>query len=117
MLAVERFRSLVLEARTRLAALDATGVTVIWGDGLAIPADRGRFDRILVHAEMPSFPASLAAVLAEDGVAVYARKGQGSEADRQWLVSAEVDRSGVWVETPLAPSRLRPLLLGSSQQL
>ena len=116
-LAVERFNSLVLEARTRLAALEATGVTMIWGDGLAIPADRGLFDRILVHAEVPCFPASLSAVLKEDGVAVYARAGQGGEAARQWLVSAERDRCGVWVETPLAPSRLRPLLLGSSQEL
>ena len=116
-LAVERFRGLVLEARTRLAALEAVGTTVIWGDGLAIPVDRGPFDRILVHAEMPCLPASLSAVLAPDAVAVYARAGQGSEAARQWLVSAERDPSGAWLETPLAPSRLRPLLPGSSQEL
>lgn len=116
-LAVERFRSLVVEARTRLAALESTGVTVIWGDGLAIPVDRGPFDRVLVHAEMPGFPASLSSVLADDGVAVYARAGQGGEAARQWLVRAERDQSGAWVELPLAPSRLRPLLPGSSREL
>ena len=116
-LAVERFRSLVVEARKQLAALEATGVTVDWGDGLAVPADRGPFDRILIHAEMAEFPASLAAVLADDGVAVYAKAGQGGAARRQWLVSAERDRSGAWVETPVAPSRLRPLLVGPSREL
>ena len=116
-LAVERFRSLVVEARTRLAALEATGVTIVWGDGLAIPADRGPFDRILIHAAVTGFPASLSAVLAEDGLAVYARAGQGGAAARPWLVSAERDGSGAWVETPVAPSRLRPLLAGPSQAL
>ena len=116
-LAVERFRSLVVEARTRLAALDVTGVTVIWGDGLAVPMDHGPFDRILIHAEMVEFPASVSAVLAHDGVAVYARAGQGGANARPWLVSAERDLSGHWVETPVAPSRLRPLLVGASQEL
>ncbi len=116
-LAVERFRGLVVEARTRLAALDVTGVTVVWGDGLAIPVDRGPFDRILIHAEMAEFPASLAAVLADDGIAVYARAGQGGASARPWLVSAERNASGAWVETPVAPSRLRPLLVGPSQEL
>ena len=116
-LTVERFRSLVVEARARLAALEAKGVTVVWGDGLAISADRGSFDRILIHAEIAEFPASLAAVLAEDGVAVYARAGQGGAKARQWLVKAERDRSGAWMETPVMPSRLRPLLIGPSQEL
>ncbi len=116
-LAVERFRSLVVEARTRLEALALTSVTVMWGDGLAIPVDQGQFDRILIHAALPEFPASLAAVLAEDGIAVYARTRQGGAAPGQWLVSAKRDNSGAWVETPVAPSRLRPLLAGASREL
>ncbi len=116
-LAVDRFQRLVVDARTRLAELDATGVTVIWQDGLALPADYGPFDRILVHAEMPGLPASLSSILAEDGVAVFARARSAGEASRQCFVSAERDRGGAWVETPFAPSRLRPLLQGSSLEL
>ena len=45
----ERYRSLAVEARTRLEALGFSNASIHWDDGLAAAAEAGRFDRILVH--------------------------------------------------------------------
>ncbi|QLP98101.1 MAG: protein-L-isoaspartate O-methyltransferase [Rhodoblastus sp.] len=47
--AVERYRSLVVEARARLDAL-GLAATLRWDDGLAALAEGEAYDRIVVHA-------------------------------------------------------------------
>lgn len=116
-LGVERFRTLVIYAKTRLAALGVANAAVVWGDGLAVPPDAGPFDRILVHAELPEIPACLAALLGEGGAIVFARRGLLGDNRRQHLVRAERSRDGGWTEDPVAPSRLRPLFDGPSRGL
>lgn len=114
-LGVERFRTLAQGARTRVAALDLSQATIVWGDGLAVPADRGPFDRILVHGELPDVPPELDDLLAEDGTIVFARRP--APGARQDLVKARRDQDGGWTVAPVAPSRLRPLFDGPSRGL
>ena len=111
-LGVERFRALAQGARSRLAALGIAEASVVWGDGLAVPPDRGPFDRILVHAALAGVPAELAALLGPDGTMVFAQAG-----DRQTIVRARRADDGRWSLTPVAPSRLRPLYDGPSRGL
>ncbi len=114
-LGVERFRTLAQGARTRVAALDLAQATIVWGDGLAVPAERGPFDRILVHGELPDVPVELDDLLAEDGTIVFARRPAPDA--RQDLVRARRDMAGGWSMTTVAPSRLRPLYGGPSRGL
>ena len=95
-LGVERFRTLAQGARTRVAALDLPHATIVWGDGLAVPADRGPFDRILVHGELPDVPAELDDLLADDGIIVFARRPeQGARAGSRPGAAAAVMEGGV----------------------
>ena len=111
-LGVERFRTLAQGAQARLASLDVTGAAVVWGDGLAVPADRGPFDGILVHAALADVPEELADLLGPEGVLVCGRSGRGGA--RQDVVAARRDPEGEWRFKPLGPCRLRPLLDGPS---
>jgi protein-L-isoaspartate(D-aspartate) O-methyltransferase len=78
LISVERFQTLVVEARARLAHIGCSNVTVLWEDGLALSPEIGRFDRIIVHACLSSVPASLLALLADDGLLVCARPDEGA---------------------------------------
>lgn len=69
-LSVERFRTLAEGARRRLAKLHYDNVEVMLADGLALPADLGVFDRIIVTAALPDIPSSLTDRLQSDGVMV-----------------------------------------------
>lgn len=111
-LGVERFRTLSQGAQARLAGLGTVGATVVWGDGLAVPADRGPFDRILIHAALGDVPAEVADLLAPGGTVVFGRAaGPGA---RQELVAARRDGEGDWSFGALGPCRLRPLYDGPS---
>ena len=112
-LGVERFRTLAQSATARLATLGVTNAAVVWGDGLAVPPERGPFDRILVHGALPNVPADLAALLAPDGAVVFAR----GVADGQRIVRARRADGGGWSLTPVVPSRLRPLYDGPARLL
>lgn len=114
-LGVERFRTLAHGAGARLASLDVTGAAVVWGDGLAVPVDRGPFDRILVHAALADVPEELAELLAPDGLLVFGRPAGGGA--RQEVVTARRDAEGEWTFEPLGPCRLHALLDGPSQGL
>ncbi len=114
-LGVERFRTLAHGAETRLAALGIANANVVWGDESAVPADRGPFDRLLVHAELGEIPAGLAGLLVPDGIAVFGRRS--ADGGRQGLVRARRDEAGTWSFAPVAPSRLRPLYDGPSLSL
>ena len=63
--ALERFRSLAIAASARLERLLIRNARIVWGDGLAIDAQAGLFDRIMVHGVMPEIPENLAGLLAE----------------------------------------------------
>jgi protein-L-isoaspartate(D-aspartate) O-methyltransferase len=67
---VERFRTLADSARKRLARLGCDNVEVVLGDGFAIPAAMGQFDRIIVTAAMEQIPEALTARLQPDGVLI-----------------------------------------------
>ncbi len=116
-LGVERFRSLAVQAKTRLASLGVDNAVVVWGDGLGVPPDAGPFDRIVVHAELPEMPPALASLLAQDGAIVFARPGRPGESRRQSLVKAVRNPEGGWTESLVVPSRLRRLYDGPSQGL
>ena len=109
-LGVERFRTLAQAARSRLSALGITNATVVWGDGLAVPPERGPFDRILVHGLLPDVPDDLAALLAPDGTIVFARTVSGGQ---HFLQGRRAD-DGAWSTVEVTPSRLRPLYDGPS---
>jgi protein-L-isoaspartate(D-aspartate) O-methyltransferase len=67
---VERFRTLADSARKRLARLGCDNVEVVLGDGFAIPATMGQFDRIIVTAAMEQIPEALTARLQPDGILI-----------------------------------------------
>ena len=114
-LGVERFRTLAQGAKARLASLGIVEAVVVWGDGLAVPPDRGPFDRILVHAALDGVPAELDPLMARDGTLVFAKRSFAG--GRQHLVRARRGDAGEWSLTPVAPSRLRPLYAGPSRGL
>jgi protein-L-isoaspartate(D-aspartate) O-methyltransferase len=67
---IERFRMLADSARKRLASLHCDNVEVLLGDGFAIPADAGQFDRIIVTAAMLEIPDALTGRLEPGGILI-----------------------------------------------
>ena len=111
-LAVERFRTLVLHARKRLAAFGTDNAKVEWGDGLCVPPEAGPFDRILIHALLPEGPGGFEPLVSPGAVLVCGRLRQGVPT----LVRHERTAEG-WIEMPLCPARLRALIEGASEEL
>jgi protein-L-isoaspartate(D-aspartate) O-methyltransferase len=75
-IAIERIPELVVFAQANLKRAGVTGVTVIAGDGTALPETEGPFDAIITTAAAPDVPSSLAAVLADGGRMVLPVGGQ-----------------------------------------
>jgi protein-L-isoaspartate(D-aspartate) O-methyltransferase len=69
-LSIERFRTLVDRARTRLEKLGCDNVEVMLGDGLDVAANLGAFDRIIVTAAMAEIPEALTQRLEADGILI-----------------------------------------------
>jgi len=67
---IERFRTLAESARKRLQKLRCDNVEVLVGDGFAIPAALGQFDRIMVTAAMEQIPETLTGRLEPDGILI-----------------------------------------------
>lgn len=108
----ERYRSLAVEAATRLEALGFQNARISWDDGLAAVAAAGQFDRILVHGCIGETPPALAGALREGGVMVAVRaSGRGRRLTR-FLKTA----SG-FEETDIAACRTGPLTPGRSDFL
>jgi protein-L-isoaspartate(D-aspartate) O-methyltransferase len=108
----ERYRSLAVEARTRLEALGFQNASVSWEDGLAAAPGAGRFDRILVHGCLEAIPPSLADVLNDNGVLVAVRPG-----GRVRRLVRHVKTAAGFEEADIAPCRTGPLLPGRSDFL
>jgi len=105
----ERYRSLAMEARTRLESFEIRNATVAWDDGLAAAPLAGLFDRILIHGRLPGLPGSLAASLKDGGVIVLARERE----EGRRLVRLVRSGDG-FAETVIAPCRASSLEQGRS---
>jgi protein-L-isoaspartate(D-aspartate) O-methyltransferase len=115
-LSIERFQSLAIEAGGRLEGLDVGNAGVAWGDGLAISAAHGVFDRVIVQGTLAEIPDNLIAALAEGGVLVAARPDPAAPA-RQHVVRIARGVEGERVETPICPCRLQAILPGVARAL
>ncbi len=115
-ISIERFQTLAIAARLRLQRLGKTNAEVVFADGLAVPAEAGPFDRILIHGRLDELPPPLVDVLAEDGRIVMARP-ERNVAWRQMLVELRRDADGRLVETELGTCRLQALLPGLARVL
>ena len=107
----ERFRSLAGEASARLGQLGILNARVVHGDGLSPSADLGAFDRVLMHGAIERAPDEILAVLAENGVVVFARndaRGRGV------LMRLAHDSVAGWSETTLGQCRATDLVPGKS---
>jgi protein-L-isoaspartate(D-aspartate) O-methyltransferase len=69
-LTIERYRTLADAARARLKKLGCDNVEVMLGDGFDIPADAGKFDRVIVTAAMEQIPDILAQRLEPGGILI-----------------------------------------------
>ena len=110
-LAVERFQSLAISAKARLARLGIDNAGIVWGDGLDLSSHLGLFDRILVHASVDIHEERFLGMLPEGGFIVAAL---GSP---QQLVQLHPGPRGRGRAVAICPSRLRPLLAGRSRHL
>lgn len=86
--AVERVPELSELAGENLKKADITGVTIITGDGTALPEGEGPFDGIIVTAAAPDVPPSLRALLADGGRMVI------PIGDREIQILTAIHRSG-----------------------
>ena len=76
---VERYASLVAEARRVLDALGADNVELIVGDGSRGVPGRGPFEAIAVHATAPALPRTLLGQLADGGRLVVPIAADGAD--------------------------------------
>ena len=117
----ERFGSLAIEARVRLAGQGVANVELIWGDGLDLPPGLGVFGRIVAEALVPDVPEAWLGALAPDGVLVLAQPVAHGALDggrsAQHLVRIARDGNGAWVEQTMIPSRLQSLIPGLARAL
>jgi protein-L-isoaspartate(D-aspartate) O-methyltransferase len=101
-LALERCRSLALEAAARLEAFGIANAEVAWADALAPRAEPGRFDRIIVHALIDDPPDALVELLSADGVLVAV---SASEDRTQRITRLARDGEGRLVAADVGPAR------------
>jgi protein-L-isoaspartate(D-aspartate) O-methyltransferase len=110
---LDRFHSLASEARARLERQGIANAKVIWGDGLAPPAEVGLFDRIIIHAVVEPLPHAIVAHLAAGGAIVHARQdGEG----RPRLIRLAHWQTG-FQESEICACRFGPLIAGLSHSL
>ncbi|MFN3890245.1 MAG: protein-L-isoaspartate O-methyltransferase family protein [Beijerinckiaceae bacterium] len=111
-LSFERYRSLAVEARTRLEALGFGNAEIVWEDGLEAGPKAGRFDRIVVHGCLDVLPPALVGALSGNGVIVAVRPGpRGRRVVRHLKTASGFD------EVDVAPCRTGPLSRGRSDFL
>lgn len=115
-ISIERFQTLAIAARLRLERLGKLNVKVVFADGLAIPADAGTFDRILIHGRLPDLPPSIAPLLAAEGRIVMARPDPQA-VWRQRLVELHPGPDGDLLETEAGRCRLQALIPGTAEVL
>ena len=105
---VDRYKSLVAEARARFEALDLTNITAITADGSFGLPDQAPFDRILVTAAAEDPPSPLLAQLKVGGIMILP-VGQSDAV--QSLIRVTRHETGFDYEE-LRPVRFVPLVEG-----
>jgi len=110
---VERFRTLALTAKMRLAKLGYDNVEVVVGDGMAGWPERAPYDRIIVTAAAERLPEALVDQLAENGVMLLPLGPQGGT---QHIVKLTRTSTGIAREELIAV-RFVPLLPGQAHEL
>jgi protein-L-isoaspartate(D-aspartate) O-methyltransferase len=110
---VERYRTLLREAETRLKALGLANIVTRFGDGGEGWPDQAPFDRILVTAAMDARPDVLLSQLKAQGVLV-APIGRGPVQSLKRYVG---DGEGGFREETLIDVRFVPLLEGVAKEL
>ncbi|MBV1707129.1 MAG: methyltransferase domain-containing protein [Hyphomicrobiales bacterium] len=115
---IERYQSLTLAARTRLAHLRADNAEVHWADGLTLTGATGSFDRIIIHAVMTGAPTSFLPLLKQGGHMMFARN-IASHGLQPWqrLVTLSRNSAGEIAEIDICDCHLRPLTPGKSAEL
>jgi protein-L-isoaspartate(D-aspartate) O-methyltransferase len=111
---IERYQSLAIAAQARLTDLAIVNAVIVWGDGLAIPADVEEFDRIVVHGLLDS-PAPLIARLTVGGILVCARLV--GESGAQHVVRIVKTGEETVAETAICACRLQPIIGGIAAAL
>ncbi len=109
---VERYRTLLGEAETRLKALGLGNIISRFGDGSEGWPEQAPFDRILVTAAAPEEPRKLLAQLKPQGVLV-APVGRGAVQSLRRYVG---DGKGAFVKEELGDVRFVPLLSGVARE-
>jgi protein-L-isoaspartate(D-aspartate) O-methyltransferase len=107
---VERCAALAEEAQIRLdvAGLEAA-IDMGIGDGLALPLEDERFERILVNGTLPAMPSAVTSLLAPGGRLVGALAVDGFPR----LIRIERGEDGALVHVLGGAVRLSPLVGGS----
>jgi protein-L-isoaspartate(D-aspartate) O-methyltransferase len=119
---LERYRTLVLEAQSRFAAMAIEGVRLLWADALAATPALGSFNRILVHGVFSEPPQALVDRLEIGGKMIFARglpgiAGTAAECRGQRLIQARRQADGSWSEKEMGAARLTALFAGLSREL
>ena len=110
---VERYRSLAVEAATRLESQGVSNVNVLHGDGWQGCVSAAPFDRILVDASVESLPAVLASQLVPNGrIVLVERSQQGS-----FLVRYHRETLQDWAREVIRPFASPPLMAGVAAAL
>jgi protein-L-isoaspartate(D-aspartate) O-methyltransferase len=112
---IERFQSLAAEARARLGQMGIDNAEVVWGDGLAVPAEIGPFDRVFVEGRLEDAVACFKHVLADGGILTAARQS-AVEPARQEVMSF-VKRGDEMVESLVLRCRMQAILTGQAKAL
>ncbi len=117
---IERFETLAIEARRRLAELALANVEARFGDGLAMEETPGFFDRIVLHMSFHEPPPAVLAALAPGGGAVFGRfeppaADDSPPSERLRLTRRQAD--ALWSETDIGSCRLGSALAGRAKAL
>lgn len=110
---LERFRTLADRAQLELSDLGFDNVEVVVGDGYAVPANLGTFDRIIVTAAMEQVPQGLLQRLEQGGILIApVGPHDGSQ------VLARFKRTGeMFARQELLAVRFVPALPGIAREL
>ena len=110
---VERYRSLQVEAATRLEALGVANARVVHGDGRSGHAAGAPFDRILIDACVESIPPAVASQLSPAGRIVTVLRTETGPMLTRFARATTHDLTG----EPLPPLPSPPLMAGIAAAL